>query len=150
MTTTTIFGAKIELPDPISYIDLPQLTGSEKQVAWANQIRESVMESLKKTVVSSTVTLSSCHPDAISSVESMIDCIRNDSGIAGMDEAWKVKIAQNMAFEFRALAARMTRYNQLMSITDSAKWIDARPQGSKNHNNSALGGYVRAANKEVK
>lgn len=136
----------------VSKINIPQLEGSEKQIAWAEQIRKNAAAELQYEVTHEEYEQVSSLPGDKStiqkrSVESIIRALTSEEGI----NDYFVKMEANNLHESRFKSAvqsmnnaldRYTRFVEIMSNADAKFWIDNRDNQEKNYMFRAFREYV--------
>lgn len=128
-----------ELPETDEYRRLlkknfPALTGTKKQVEWAEEIREGIRKELSYY---SRYFLSDGRPCALFNVlkqgnEAVIKDILASVSHFDNETVKKERIASRIS-AYKDLAKRIKRYNEIMSNSSAVFWIDNRRNCSDNY-----------------
>lgn len=125
MTTNNIAN---RLPAPIENINLPKLTGSEKQVRWAEKIRIEIL-----TDIMNRLDANQWLP-ILSSTEKMIDWVETYpiKGTAATPQEYGLELLLRQSGMF----AKMI--DLAVKNTDARFWIDNRTDQMENYMNKAI------------
>ena len=120
---------KYNLPEPIKRMELPKLEGTEKQVAWAEKIRDEILHSLVNAL-KQTEDGRPCNAiEYMTSKEKMVEWIEQ-----GFCEEQK----QNRYKTIIYLAKCVERMNKIASNRSAKYWIDNRTNQMANYMNQKL------------
>lgn len=138
--STIIHGVDVStmLPKPVKKFErYPELKGTEKQVAWAKEIRKQIIHRIMMDMKADNFNSS------VFSTEKMVEYLKTRNLINGTEgDLQKQKIKQYC----NHLMTDAQRYNRLKELAsnDSAKfWIDNNPRDSMtNYSNKKFSDYV--------
>jgi hypothetical protein len=120
---------KYNLPEPIKRIKLQKLEGTEKQVSWAEKIRDEILHSLTNAL-KRTEDGRPCNAiEYMTSQEKMVEWIEQ-----GRDEEHKQERYETIIY----LAGCIERMYKIASIRDARFWIDNRTNNQMNYMNQKL------------
>ena len=129
---TCIDGVDIsdKLPEPRKTYDgdLPKLKGTEKQVAWAEKIRDDAIDTLGNQLVSYVLGTANYNTlvDATKSKEAMAEYVRNNPLVKATTGSVRQEKIDTVCNQLREFVRRDQAYLDIVT-NDSAKfWIDNR------------------------
>lgn len=120
---------KYNLPEPIKRMELPKLEGTEKQVAWAEKIRDEILHSLANTLRQDENGRPCNAIEYMTSKEKMEEWIEQ-----GFFEEQK----QNRYKTIIYLAKCIERMNKIADNKSAKFWIDNRTNQMANYMNQKL------------
>lgn len=120
---------KYNLPEPIKKMELPELEGTEKQVAWAEKIRDEILHSLANALRQDENGRPCNAIEYMISQEKMVEWIEQ-----GFCEEQK----QNRYKTIIYLAECIERMNKIADNKSARFWIDNRTNQMANYMNQKL------------
>lgn len=125
------------LPDKTAYEakDLPELSGSEKQVKWAETLREEADEVLWHYAIhrDGRGNPSGLHDIAIKGRNKIKEYIEDNPLVDTTSGKLRAEKISDQIAAFRELADRVKRYNEIMSNSKASYWIDNRDSTLQNY-----------------
>ena len=133
MTTTEIIN---RLPAVPQQITLPQLMGTEKQIAWATKIRIEILRGLQSELLKNPDGSPTEAYRYMQSQELMIQFIDPEN------EPFPGR-AERLLDNINLCAQKIERIREISQHEDAKYWIDNRTDGPKNYMNKALKNYIQ-------
>lgn len=132
--------------------ELPKLEGSEKQVKWAEKIREAAVGHLRQEVIHEQYEEVSLLPNGKTRIQkrpipTIVNAMMSQDGIKAIFSEMETKSLPESRFEstvetMNSAFDRYARYTEIMSNTSAKFWIDNRDNQEKNYMFKAFKNYV--------
>ena len=122
-------GAKFpKAQSPIDLDNLPALTGTQKQVSWANKIREDVLGELAKQMYRTSNGYPTQAPNYVTSVSDMKKFVKSTTeAFSGVNKSIMTEKVNNSISALTTASTQISNLKSLISQETSAKfWIDHR------------------------
>nr|DAL41369.1 MAG TPA_asm: hypothetical protein [Caudoviricetes sp.] len=142
-------GLKSKLPGPLSFdlekYDFPNLSGTEKQIKWAESIRESVLMELWDYATNKNADGKSTHGIAdiyLKGKDAMEKDIRSNPLVKGTSGSLKEEKISHAISAFTETKMRIERWHELAEKKGASYWIENRTNALQNHLNKKLKRYI--------
>lgn len=133
------------LPEPVKFdiktmfLNMPALEGTEKQVAWANKIRNSIVQEIasyatRRDSEGRPSTMVYTYLGGKSAMEKSV----KDELTDYMSGATKARVISNRIETFKDAKVRLERLHSISREKSAKFWIENRTDSEKNYMNKAL------------
>lgn len=133
-------GSKMEngVNGTIKHLTLPELKGTEKQVAWANTIRQDAIAEMKDEVVFEDWK----EGQPKRNISQLVNALTSEESIQSYLDGRPDFLLKNTIVSMNNALDRYARFLEVVAETDAKFWIDNRGNQVKNHGFNNFKAYV--------